>query len=279
MSNIKKYLLNENVEARFKKILGENANSHLTSVLNTVNDSKLLSKADPNTILTAAATAATLNLPIDKNLGYAWIVPYKGQAQFQMGWKGFVQLALRTNQYERINVVEVYENQFEFYNALTEDLKADFSIPGEGEVVGYAGYFRLVNSFEKLVYWTKNEIINHAKRFSKSYTSGPWKSDFDAMAKKTVVKLMLAKWGVTSLDMQKAQKSDQAVVDNEGEKYVDNTIDINEIENNEEESRALSFIEKATSIEEIEMVQEGYEGDSQKVSEAAKSKIEQLKSK
>lgn len=276
--SLKNVILSENVEARFQKMLGDNANQFLTSVLNTVNNNKLLQNSDPNTILTAAATAASLNLPIDNNLGYSWIVPYKGQAQFQIGWKGFVQLALRTNQYERINVVEVYENQFEFYNSLTEDLKADFSKPGEGDVIGYAGYFRLVNGFEKTVFWSKKQVTDHGKRFSKTFSNGAWKTDFNSMAKKTVVKMMLSKWGITSLELQKAVKFDQSVVDNDGTgRYVDRAPDIEEIENKEEVQRALDFVNKAETLGDLEMIQEGFTDAPPEVSEAINEKKETLK--
>ncbi len=148
---------------------GKKAQGFISSVLQVINGNKLLNKVDPNSVVNAAATAASLDLPINPNLGFAWIVPYKGKAQFQIGWKGFVQLALRTGQYKRINSIEVYENQFKSFNRLTEELTADFDIVGEGEIVGYAAYFMLTNGMEKMTYWSKEEVINHAKKYSKAY--------------------------------------------------------------------------------------------------------------
>jgi recombination protein RecT len=166
-------------------------------------------------------------LSINQNLGHAYIIPYKekkqndqGQwvescvAQFQIGWKGIVQLAQRSGQYKAINVIEVHENQFKKYNQLTEELEADFSIDGTGEIVGYVAYFSLINGFEKTVYWSKTKVEQHAQKFSKTYSNpkGVWKQDFDAMAKKTVLKNTLSKWGVLSIEMTTAVQVDQAVI-------------------------------------------------------------------
>jgi len=226
-----------------------------------VNSNNLLAKADPNTVLNAAATAAILDLPINQNLGFAWIVPYKGQAQFQIGWKGFVQLALRTGQYKTINVTEVYESQFTSFNKLTEELNADFNIEGEGEIIGYAAYFSLINGMKKTAYWTKEEVIAHAKKYSQSYGKGfsPWsdKDQFHAMAKKTVFKNTLAKWGIMSIEMQfqQAVVSDQSVQTEEGVfQYVDNK-DTGIPELSEDEKRVDEFILRAETVEELELLE------------------------
>ncbi|HAA3503649.1 TPA_asm: recombinase RecT, partial [Listeria monocytogenes] len=126
-----------------------------------------------------AMVAATLDLPIDKNLGYAWIVPYKGRAQFQLGYKGYIQLALRTGQYKSINVIEVREGELLKWNRLTEEIELDLDNNTSEKVVGYCGYFQLINGFEKTVYWTRKEIEAHKQKFSKSDFG--WKKDYDAM--------------------------------------------------------------------------------------------------
>lgn len=263
----KKLFQGKSVQERFEKLLGKKAPGFITSVLQVVGSNKLLAKADPNTVLTAAATAATLDLPINQNLGFAWIVPYKGQAQFQMGWKGYVQLALRTGQYKRINVAEVYENQFTSFNRLTEELIADFNVEGEGKIVGYAAYFSLSNGMEKTCYWTKEAVIKHAKKYSQAYSSkfSPWqdKDQFDAMAMKTVLKSTLSKWGIMSIEMQTAQLVDQSVQESEGQyNYVDNnTIDIEAQNIDEENARIKSFIEKATSLNQIEEIKNSLDND------------------
>ena len=141
--DIKTLLQTAGVQKRFEELLGARAQGFISSVLQISQNNKLLAVAEPRTILNAAVTAATLDLPINQNLGYAYIVPYKGVAQFQIGWKGLVQLAERTGQYKKINVIEVFENQFTSYNRLTEILEGDFTIEGKGEIVGYVAYFKL----------------------------------------------------------------------------------------------------------------------------------------
>lgn len=265
----------QSIQERFEKLLGKKAQGFITSVLQTVNANRLLNNADPQTVLNAAATAASLDLPINQNLGFAWIVPYKGQAQFQMGWKGFVQLALRTGQYSRINVTEVFENQFKGFNRLTEELDADFDIEGEGEVVGYAAYFRLNNGMEKTVYWTKEAVKKHASKYSQTYGKkssrgglihSPWNDEtqFDAMAKKTVLKNMISKWGIMSIEMQTAQLADQAIVqDDNNYQYVDNVIDIEANAEETERKRIEAFIEKATTPDELLKVKNSLSDDLQ----------------
>lgn len=259
----------DSIQERFTKLLGKEAQGFITSVLQAVNDNSLLQKADPQTVLHAAATAASMKLPINQNLGFAWIVPYKGQAQFQMGWRGYVQLALRTGQYTFINAEPVYENQFKSFNRLTEELDADFTIEGEGEVVGYAAIFKLINGFSKTCYWTKEKVMQHAQKYSKTYNKksrsgslihSPWndESQFDAMALKTVLKNTLAKWGIMSIELQTAQLADQAVIhqDNAFE-YVDNgheTIDIEAVSTEEEDARIKEFIEAAKTHQDLQSV-------------------------
>lgn len=214
MSNltIKTIFEKDAVKSKMNELLGSRAAGFVTSVLQVTSNNSLLSKAEPMSVYNAAMTAAALDLPINQNLGFAWIVPYKGQAQFQMGWKGYVQLAQRTGQYSKINAVKVYENQFKSFSALHEELDADFNVSPEGAVVGYAAYFKLINGFEKTTYWSKEQATEHGKRFSQSFNGGAWKTDFDAMAMKSLLKNTLSKWGILSIEMQKANKFDQAVV-------------------------------------------------------------------
>jgi recombination protein RecT len=228
MSNltVKGIFEREDVKGKIQEMLGAKATGFITSVLQISANNHLLAKADPLTVYNSAMIAASLDLPINQNLGFAWIVPYKGQAQFQMGWKGYVQLAQRTGQYNKINVIKVYENQFKSFNSLSETIDADFNLSPDGAVVGYCAYFKLINGYEKTVFWTRQQVEDHAKRFSQSFNQSfsPWKSDFDAMAMKTVLKHTLSKWGILSIEMQKANNSDQAVVvdhETESVEYVD----------------------------------------------------------
>lgn len=226
----------DDLKKRFNEILGEKSSGFIASVLQLTSADNKLSQCDPMSIMSSAMIAATLDLPVNKNLGFSWIIPYGKDAQFQIGYKGFIQLALRTGQYKSLNVVEVYVNQFKSWNALTETLDADFTIDGQGEIVGYCAYFKLINDFEKTEYWSKEKVLKHAQRFSKTFKSGPWQSDLDRMSKKTVLKNTLAKWGILSTQMVVAQKADQAIIlnDESGEpayKYPDNgSPDIQNVE-------------------------------------------------
>lgn len=242
------------VKSRLQEMLGKRATQFTTSLLQVVNSNKLLQNASKESIYTAAMTAAVLDLPIQNNLGYAWIVPYNKEAQFQIGWKGLVQLAQRSGQYKSIGVLEVYENQFESFNALTEELKGNFDLAPDGKVVGYAAYFKLVNGFEKTTYWSLGQVTAHGLKYSKSFKFGPWKDNFDAMAKKTVLKSLLSKWGPMSVDMQMqiAMKADQAVVTD----VTNETVDVEYVDQSEpmdaEEKRIReviqSFTEKSDAI-------------------------------
>jgi recombination protein RecT len=256
-ATIKSFFDNPNVAKRFEEIIGDKTRSiqFVSSVLQIANGNNYLKNADPLTIYNAALMAATLNLPINQNLGFAYIVPYGKAAQFQLGYKGLIQLAQRTGQYKSINVTEVYENQFKSFNSLTEELDCDFSILGEGKVVGVAAYFKLLNGFEKTSYWPIEKVTAHAKKYSKTFNNGPWKSDFNAMAKKTVLKLMLSTYGPLSVEVQKAIDVDQAVIKNEDGSELE-YVDHEEIKVNPESERLISLITDASTLEELEAYQE-----------------------
>ena len=240
--SIKALINNDIIKKKFTEILGKKSQGFLVSVLNTVNSNKQLQEAEPNSILKSAMVAATLDLPIDQNLGFAYIVPYKRkekkgnewiehkEAQFQLGYKGFIQLAIRSGQYKNINVSELYDGQFISYDAITDTLEYDLSTKNSDEVTHYVAFFRTINGFEKYYIMSKEDVEKHAKTYSQAYTSkfSPWQNDFDGMAKKTVLKLLLSKFGILSIEMQTAQKVDQAVItevekDNISVEYTDNS--------------------------------------------------------
>lgn len=215
---------NMKVKERFNHMLGERSSSFLASIMNIVRENDKLSKATPMSILNAAATAASMDLPINPNLGFAYIIPYEDnnkkicEAQFQMGAKGYVQLALRSGQYKRMTVNEVYEGEICKFNRFTGEMEYGERIGDE--VIGYLAYFQLVNGAEQYMYWTKEKVLAHAKKYSAAYKSkygpkGPWIDNFDEMAKKTVLKTLLRKHGILSIEMQgmsRAILADQAVI-------------------------------------------------------------------
>ncbi|WGG44194.1 recombinase RecT [Rossellomorea sp. DA94] len=215
-STMKGLLASPSVIKRFEEVLGKRATQFTASILSLYNNEKMLQKAEPMSVISSAMIAATLDLPVDKNLGYAWIVPYGGKAQFQLGYKGYIQLALRTGQYRYINVTPIHEGELIKWNPLTEEIDIDFEQRESEAVIGYAAYFELLNGFRKTVYWTREQVEKHRKKFSKSDFG--WKNDWDAMAMKTVLKNLLSKWGILSVEMQKA-----VIEDNEDRELKDVT--------------------------------------------------------
>lgn len=243
-TTMKGLLASPAVMKRFEEVLGKRANQFTASILSLYNNEKMLQKSEPMSVISSAMIAATLDLPIDKNLGYAWIVPYGGKAQFQLGYKGYIQLALRTGQYRNINVIEVYEGELQSFNRLTEEIELDFEAKQSDKVIGYTGFFELINGFRKTVYWSKEDVEKHKKKFSKSDFG--WKNDWDAMAKKTVIRNMLNKWGILSIDMQKAYANDdKEVIDQEENEDDSNIIDADFSEVNEDKQQEEINFENA----------------------------------
>lgn len=211
-ARIKSLAETEGMKKRFSEVLGVRANAFLQSVVSAYTANTKLSECEPLSVLSAAMIAATLDLPINSSLGMAHIVPYKGIGTFQMGWKGFVQLGLRSGQFKTMNATVVYEGQLVRNDQFTGEVEFKQERISD-KVIGYLFYFKLLNGFEKYTYWTKEECEIHAKKYSfmyKTYNSGVWKDDFNAMALKTVVKSGLSKWGLLSLQMQTAVINDES---------------------------------------------------------------------
>lgn len=244
------------IKKRFEEVLNEKAPQYMSSIVNLVNSDINLQKCEGMSVIASCMVAATMDLPVDKNLGYAWVVPYGNRAQFQMGYKGYIQLALRTGQYKSINVVEIREGELISWNPLTEEIEVDFEKRKSDAVIGYAGYFKLINGFEKTVFWTKEEVNNHANKFSKTVNSknSVWKSNFDAMAKKTVLRNLLSKWGILSIEMQKAYTADENLI-NKGLMDDIENVQANIEENNENED----VIEADYTVDSNNEVLEGQE--------------------
>ncbi len=213
-SDISGILSQEIVRKRFEQVLGKKAPGFMSSVISAVNSNNELKKAAPMSVVAAAAVAASLDLPINPSLGFAHIVPYSGKAQFQMGWRGFVQLAMRSGQYRTLNVCVVHEGELVESNRFTGAMIFDEKKRTSDKVIGYVAYFKLLNGFEKYLYMTSDQAQAHGKKYSKSFSSanGKWQTDFEAMALKTVLKMLLSKFGILSIEMQSAVTYDQAIV-------------------------------------------------------------------
>lgn len=210
---LKEFFANDEVKNKFKEVLGDRAGTFTASVLTIASQNEKLKNCVPLSIYMGAMMAASLNLQIHPSLGEAYIIPYGDQAQFQIGYKGLIQLALRSGQFKNISSCAVYEGQLIKEDPL-KGFEFDWTKKTSDTIIGYAAYFSLLNGFEKTYYLTKAEVEKHGKRFSKTYNFGPWKSDFDEMAKKTVLKLLIGRYAPRSVDMQRAVIADQAVVNN-----------------------------------------------------------------
>lgn len=218
----------EGYKNRFNELLGARTPQFVGSIVSMVNADINLQQAfqqAPITIIQSALKAATFDLPIDPSLGYAYIVPFNNtiknndgstfkrkEASFILGYKGMLQLAMRTGAYKNINVVDIREGELVRYDRLTEEIEINFiedelkrdSLP----IVGWCGYFRLVNGMEKTIYMSKSAIIAHEKKNRKGQNMGKgWRDDFDVMAAKTVLRKLIGKWGLMSIDYQKANAS------------------------------------------------------------------------
>ena len=229
---LKNVLNAPSVQEQFKNALDKNANSFVASVIDLYNSDNGLQNCEPKAVVMEALKAAVLKLPINKSLGFAYIISYNNSKKqldgswqkvatptFQIGYKGYIQLAMRTGQYKFINADKVYEGELRQVNKLTGEI--DFSGARTGDkVVGYFAYIEMINGFSKTLYRTTEDITAHAKRFSKSYgsKSSPWETDFDAMALKTVLSNLLSHYGFLSVEMIGAIESDQADV-NPQEQY------------------------------------------------------------
>ena len=223
--SIKAYVSDAKIRQKFEEVLGKKTQGFLASVMQVANQPQLKG-AVPATVINAAMMAATLDLPINNNLGFAYIVPYKRkfkdaqgkwseslEAQFQMGYKGFIQLAQRSGQFARIAATPVFEGQLISANPLL-GYEFDWTIPNQGEAIGYVAFFKLLNGFTAELYMSTADVKKHAGKYSQSfkYGSGVWKDNFESMALKTVTKLLLSKQAPLSIEMQTAQLADQAIV-------------------------------------------------------------------
>lgn len=268
----KKLFERDDVKQKFADLLGKRSSSFMTSVLQIVSQNELLAKADPQSIYHSACVAATLDLPLNQNLGFAYIVPYgakqkdgtyKQVAQFQMGYKGFIQLSQRSGQFRTINCSDVREGEIKSKDRLTGDYTFAW-IESETErlkapVIGYVAYFELLNGFSKMLYMSTDQLRNHGTKFSQTFKKGYglWKDDFENMASKTVLKLLLSKFAPLSVEMQKSVIVDQAIINDEEGTNVEYT-DHEEIIVDKEAERIQLMIGDCKTQDEVDQLQIKY---------------------
>lgn len=241
MVELRKTLSNADVKRQFENALKENANLFMASITELVSGDKYLQQCNPNDIVREALKAAVLKLPINKQLGFAYIIPFKDHGvmkpNFIPGYKGLIQLAVRTGQYKHINADKVYDGETVKRDRITGDAEISGE-PKSNKTIGYFAYIELINGFKKLLYKTNAEIIAHAKKYSKTYGKdfSPWTSEFDKMAKKTLLRELIGTYGIKSVEYlnididykseHNSEENDDEIIEVKGEEIEDNPKEI-----------------------------------------------------
>lgn len=246
------FLTAPNIKARINEVVGKNAQSFMTSIVSAVSANPTLQECEPASILSAAFLGEGLKLSPSPQLGQYYMVPYDNkkagvkQAQFQLGYKGYIQLAIRSGYYRKINVIAIKDGELIRFDPLNEDIEVnlidDYEEREARETVGYYAMFEYTSGFRKAIYWPKSKMLCHADRFSKAFSkdkykellagqipekdmwkySSFWYKDFDAMAYKTMLRQLISKWGIMSVDLQKAYEADEALIKEDGTaEYID----------------------------------------------------------
>jgi recombination protein RecT len=257
-SSVKGFMALPTTKKRVEELLGERSSNFMTSVSTMIGSDDKLAQCEPVSLFMACLTAAALDLPINKNLGFAHIIPYGKEAQFQMGWRGYVQLAQRTGKYKTIAATAVYEGQLAQEDPL-EGNTYDWDARTGDDVIGYVAKFTTINGFQKEVYMSVDEVRRHADKYSKAYNHGkgygPWKDNFDAMAMKTVIKMLISKWGIMSIELEKAVSLDSSVIKEDGTpSYIDGELsNVNATEEKKVDILAAhNVVEKPTPPDDVD---------------------------
>lgn len=234
--------INQNaIQSRIAKTIGsERGQRFITAIVSAVNNNSFLAECTNDSIYSGALLGESLNLSPSPQLGHYYLVPFKDKekgkvAQFQLGYKGYLQLAIRSGYYKKINVLDIKEGELIKYNPLDEEIEVNLIEDEEkrekAKTIGYYAMFEYTNGFKKTLYWSKSKMIEHAKKYSQGYRADLskgtsytfWSKDFDGMAFKTMLRQLISKWGIMSIEMQNAVEKDMAVINEDGTPdYVDN---------------------------------------------------------
>lgn len=230
------YLTQDAVKNQIAKVVGgKEGQQFISSIISAVQINPQLQKCTNSSILSAALLGQSLKLSPSPQLGHFYMVPFNDtkrgtvEATFQIGYKGILQLAIRSGQYRRLNVMPIKESELVFFDPLEEEIKIsliDDEVERENAAtIGYYAMFELTNGFRKEIYWSKKKMESHALHYSAGYKAKKgytfWEKDFDAMACKTMLRQLIGKWGIMSIDIQQAFEGDQAVIDDSGNRYPD----------------------------------------------------------
>ncbi len=268
---LQEFLGQDTIKKQMKALLKDRAGYFAMALVQVVDGNEQLQNAEPQSIFNAGIASAILGLPVEKNLGFSYIVPYGDKAQFQIGYKGFIQLALRTGQYKLINSTAIKEGEIKLKNRLTGEIDFNFieddDLRDSLKTIGYASYIEFNNGFRNTLYMSMKQVQKHAAEYSAAYkydlkygkNSSVWSVNFDAMALKTVLKLNLAKFGALSVDFEKALQLDGATIN----KVQDNgTLEAEYSDNGEDKIKVLGSSDerdKPTTKEMQELLRMGNE--------------------
>lgn len=246
------YLTQDAVKEQINKVVGgKNGTRFIASIVSAVNTNPALSECTNQSILSGALLGESLNLSPSPQLGQYYLVPFndktKGKvAQFQLGYKGYIQLAIRSGQYKKLNVIAIKEGELINYDPLNEEIEVklidDEEAREQAETIGYYAMFEYTNGFKKAMYWSKKKMEAHALKYSKGYQAKKgytfWEKDFDGMAYKTMLRQLISKWGIMSIDMVSAMDADMAVIHEDGTKDYVETEDIVDVPQPQEKPKA-----------------------------------------
>lgn len=252
------YLTQDAVKNQINNVIGgKNGQRFISSIVSAVNNNPQLSECTNQSILSGALLGESLKLSPSPQLGQYYLVPFKDKnqgkvAQFQLGYKGYIQLAIRSGQYKKLNVLAIKDGELVRFDPLNEEIEVNLIQDEEerekAETIGYYAMFEYTNGFRKALYWSKAKMEAHALQYSAGYRAKKgytfWEKDFDGMAYKTMLRQLISKWGIMSIDMQSAIDADMAVIKEDGTKeYVDNVpdvIDAPTVEEGEKKAEAQS---------------------------------------
>ena len=233
------YLTNDAVKHQINNVVGgKNGDRFIASIVSAVQVNSDLQECTNPSILSAALLGESLKLSPSPQLGQYYMVPFRNnkkgckEAQFQLGYKGYIQLAIRSGQYKKLNVLAIKEGELVRFDPLNEEIEVnlidDEEVREEAKTIGYYAMFEYTNGFRKAMYWSKKKMEAHALKYSKGYAAKKgytfWEKDFDGMAYKTMLRQLISKWGIMSIDMQNAMESDMAVIHEDGTKDYADTV-------------------------------------------------------
>lgn len=261
---ISAYLTADAVKNQINQVVGgKDGQRFISAIVSAVNTNPALQECTNQSILSGALLGESLKLSPSPQLGQYYLVPFndknKGKvAQFQLGYKGYIQLAIRSGQYKKLNVLAIKEGELIRFDPLNEEIEVrlieDEEEREQANTIGYYAMFEYTNGFRKAIYWSKRKMEAHALKYSKGYQAKKgytfWEKDFDGMAYKTMLRQLISKWGIMSIDMASAIDSDMAVINEDGTKdYVDNDATVFDMKPAQEATPQQSQPEPAVPVD------------------------------